>query len=65
MNEVNDLELSWVGLLMSSLLSLTSRETNDQQPTCDPEEDAMDLGMHTFKHTHMRKAFQLMNDMRR
>ncbi|XP_029627287.1 kelch-like protein 3 isoform X3 [Salmo trutta] len=42
----------------------SGRESNDQQPTCDPEEDAMDVGMHTFNHTHMRKAFQLMNDMR-
>uniref|UniRef100_A0A8C7VNN4 Kelch-like protein 3 n=1 Tax=Oncorhynchus mykiss TaxID=8022 RepID=A0A8C7VNN4_ONCMY len=47
-----------------SSLSLTSQESSVQQPTCDSEEDAVDAGMHTFNHTHMRKAFQLMNDLR-
>ncbi|XP_029589572.1 kelch-like protein 3 isoform X2 [Salmo trutta] len=40
------------------------QESSVQQPTCDSEEDAVDAGMHTFNHTHMRKAFQLMNDLR-
>ncbi|XP_046905508.1 kelch-like protein 3 isoform X3 [Hypomesus transpacificus] len=44
-------------------LSLISRET-DGSKNWDSEEDAMDAGMHTFNHTHMRKAFQLMNDLR-
>ncbi|KAM6976655.1 kelch-like protein 3 [Aplochiton taeniatus] len=30
----------------------------------DSEEDAVDAGMHTFNQTHMRKAFQLMNELR-
>ncbi|CAB1337007.1 unnamed protein product, partial [Coregonus sp. 'balchen'] len=47
-----------------SSLSLTSQESSVQQPTCDSEEDAVDVGMHTFNYTHMRKAFQLMNDLR-
>lgn len=31
----------------------------------DAEEDTADGRMPTFNHTHMRKAFQLMNDLRR
>ncbi|XP_075337948.1 kelch-like protein 3 isoform X2 [Odontesthes bonariensis] len=36
------------------------------RPTCatDSEEDTVNGGMHTFNQTHMRKAFQLMNDLR-
>ncbi|XP_065814889.1 kelch-like protein 3 isoform X2 [Labrus bergylta] len=36
------------------------------RPNCntDSEEDTMDGGMLTFNQTHMRKAFQLMNDLR-
>ncbi|XP_045064222.1 kelch-like protein 3 isoform X3 [Coregonus clupeaformis] len=40
------------------------QESSVQQLTCDSEEDAVDVGMHTFNYTHMRKAFQLMNDLR-
>uniref|UniRef100_A0A3B4YVH2 Kelch-like protein 3 n=1 Tax=Seriola lalandi dorsalis TaxID=1841481 RepID=A0A3B4YVH2_SERLL len=36
------------------------------RPNCttDSEEDTVNGGMHTFNQTHMRKAFQLMNDLR-
>lgn len=34
-------------------------------PSLDSQEDAKDQGLHTFSHTHMRKAFRLMNDLRR
>ncbi|XP_039866315.1 kelch-like protein 3 isoform X2 [Simochromis diagramma] len=36
------------------------------RPPCatDSEEDTVNGGMHTFNQTHMRKAFQLMNDLR-
>lgn len=36
-------------------------------PNCstDAEEDTVNGRMPTFNHTHMRKAFQLMNDLRR
>ncbi|XP_073676575.1 kelch-like protein 3 isoform X2 [Garra rufa] len=33
-------------------------------PSLDSQEDAKDQGLHTFSHTHMRKAFRLMNDLR-
>ncbi|XP_043113578.1 kelch-like protein 3 isoform X2 [Puntigrus tetrazona] len=33
-------------------------------PSLDSQEDAKDPGLHTFSHTHMRKAFRLMNDLR-
>lgn len=37
------------------------------RPTCstDCEEDTVNGGLHTFNQTHMRKAFQLMDDLRR
>ncbi|KAI4818964.1 hypothetical protein KUCAC02_004251, partial [Chaenocephalus aceratus] len=37
------------------------------RPNCntDSEEDTMNGGLHTFNQTHMRKAFQLMNELRR
>lgn len=37
------------------------------RPNCttDSEEDMVNGGMHTFNQTHMRKAFQLMNELRR
>ncbi|KAL3060978.1 hypothetical protein OYC64_009234 [Pagothenia borchgrevinki] len=36
------------------------------RPNCntDSEEDTMNGGLHTFNQTHMRKAFQLMNELR-
>ncbi|XP_017162526.1 kelch-like protein 3 [Poecilia reticulata] len=36
------------------------------RPNCatDSEDDAANGGIHTFNQTHMRKAFQLMNDLR-
>ncbi|XP_052010424.1 kelch-like protein 3 [Xyrauchen texanus] len=30
----------------------------------DAQDDSQDSGLHTFSHTHMRKAFGLMNDLR-
>uniref|UniRef100_A0A9J7ZDQ8 Kelch-like protein 3 n=1 Tax=Cyprinus carpio carpio TaxID=630221 RepID=A0A9J7ZDQ8_CYPCA len=33
-------------------------------PSLDSQEDARDPGLHSFSHTHMRKAFRLMNDLR-
>lgn len=34
-------------------------------PGFDSEEDVRNPGVHTFTHTHMRKAFMLMNELRR
>lgn len=51
---------------LSCLTSLVATPASTR-PACatDSEEDAVNGGMHTFNQTHMRKAFQLMNDLRR
>lgn len=53
-------------LCLSCLTSLVATPASPH-PNCatDSEEDTVNGGMHTFNQTHMRKAFQLMNDLRR
>ncbi|XP_056130977.1 kelch-like protein 3 isoform X2 [Lampris incognitus] len=57
------------GVSLGHCLScLTNRAATASSPrpngTGESEEDTVDGGMHTFNQTHMRKAFQLMNDLR-
>lgn len=51
---------------LSCLTSLVATPAMSH-PNCstDAEEDTVNGRMPTFNHTHMRKAFQLMNDLRR
>ncbi|XP_053179991.1 kelch-like protein 3 isoform X1 [Scomber japonicus] len=54
-----------LGHCLSCLTSLVATPASPR-PNCaaDSEEDTVNGGMHTFNQTHMRKAFQLMNDLR-
>ncbi|XP_014902577.1 kelch-like protein 3 isoform X1 [Poecilia latipinna] len=54
-----------LGHCLSCLTSLVAAPASPR-PNCaaDSEEDAANGGIHTFNQTHMRKAFQLMNDLR-
>ncbi|KAG7518665.1 Kelch 3 [Solea senegalensis] len=54
-----------LGHCLSCLTSLVSTPASPR-PSCttDSEEDMVNGGMHTFNQTHMRKAFQLMNELR-
>uniref|UniRef100_A0AAR2KPN7 Kelch-like protein 3 n=1 Tax=Pygocentrus nattereri TaxID=42514 RepID=A0AAR2KPN7_PYGNA len=49
---------------MYSSVHVITRRRVTALPGFDSEEDGRDPGMHTFTHTHMRKAFRLMNDLR-
>lgn len=66
-NTANCVELTQsFNLCLSCLTSLVATPAS-LHPSCatDSEEDTVNGGMHTFNQTHMRKAFQLMNDLRR
>ncbi|PWA18606.1 hypothetical protein CCH79_00005521, partial [Gambusia affinis] len=49
---------------LTSLVAAPAPASPRLNCTADSEEDAANGGIHTFNQTHMRKAFQLMNDLR-
>lgn len=49
----------------SSNVNFTARSQALSGMVLELDEDGREPGMHTFNHMHMRKAFRIMNDLRR
>ena len=57
-----------ISMLKCISFSLLRSQISNHPSTFDSEEDVVEVvdgGMSSFNHAHMRKAFRLMNDLRR
>lgn len=50
---------------MYAVLFVITRSQASSGMVLKLDEDGKEPGMHTFNHMHMRKAFRIMNDLRR